>query len=159
MSPAARHLQHPRLLGRGQRQGHRGRLQDVLVAVHCAEQVARSVSLDQTLMTARFFLSKRVLTPAPLRPLEAQLRVLVQTHSPQFGHVFGAGGHQREPITTGSRGDLAETEATQSGLQPHSRRPSNPQPHLLCRLQPIRSQLVFSGFLPAAVGNHKAGNS
>lgn len=49
------------------------------------------------------FKIKCILTPALLRPLEAQLRVFIETHSPQFDHIFGAGGDECETITTGSR--------------------------------------------------------
>lgn len=38
--------------------------------------------------------------------LEAQLRVLVQAHAPQLGHVLGRGGDESEAVTTSSRGDL-----------------------------------------------------
>lgn len=31
--------------------------------------------------------------------------------------------------------------------------------HLLCSLQPVRSQLVFAGLLPAAVRHHEAGDT
>lgn len=56
---------------------------------------------------------KCVLTAAVLCPLEAQLRVFVETHSPQFDHIFGAGGDQCEPITTGSRRNLPRTQTRQ----------------------------------------------
>lgn len=59
------------------------------------------------------FKIKCILTAAALCPLEAQLRVFVETHSPQFDHIFGAGGDQREPITAGSRRNLPRTQTRQ----------------------------------------------
>lgn len=51
---------------------------------------AETITADEN---SRLFKMKCILTAAVLRSLEAQLRVFIETHSPQLDHIFGAGSH------------------------------------------------------------------
>lgn len=53
-----------------------------------------------------------------LSALKAQLRIFVQAHAPQFGHIFGWRRDESETVTTGSRGDLQQQQQkARSALQ------------------------------------------
>lgn len=108
----------------------------------------------------------RCLTAAVLRALEAQLGVLVEAHPPHLDHVFGCRGDEREAVTTGSRRDLPQihNNSCSRALVQHESSWFSLKYivlliHLLGRLQPVRSQLVFAGLLPAAVRHHEAGDT
>lgn len=98
------------------------------------------------------------LTSAALRALKAELRVLVEAGAPQLGDIFGGRRQKGEAITAGGRGDLRK-KSRHRLLNCSWRWDAFACSYLVFRLQPVRRELVLARLLPAAVGNHKAGNA